>query len=188
MSAAPITDAGADDLDVPQESIDLSAGEADALSAADYRFWAKVDASGDCWRWTGATNGRGYGVLGRGPRGAARRLYAHRYAFELRAGPIPGGLEIDHRCHNEAAERGECDGGVTCPHRACVNPAHLEAVTRSVNLSRSPIVGGWQRRLVDCKNGHPLSGENLYVLKGGRRCRTCLRAAQRRYRAKAAKP
>lgn len=41
-------------------------------------------------------------------------------------------------------------------------------------------------RKTNCKHGHPLSGENLYVNKssGSRQCRTCQSAAKRKYREK----
>jgi hypothetical protein len=33
-----------------------------------------------------------------------------------------------------------------CRVRSCVNPDHLEAVTRKVNCQRSPLIGRWARR------------------------------------------
>jgi hypothetical protein len=62
------------------------------------RFWAKVDKSGDCWLWTGATNNRGYGMLDVVVDGRSRRLLAHRVAWELENGPIPSGRHVCHDC------------------------------------------------------------------------------------------
>lgn len=80
-----------------------------------------------CWRWNGHPNNYGYCVVL--VDGAV--VMAHRWMFERVAGPIPDGFQLDHLCHGWG-----CHGGVTCPHRACVNPAHLEPVTLAENVRR----------------------------------------------------
>lgn len=73
-----------------------------------------VDTNG-CWIWQGAVRQTGYGVLYRGKCTSAYQVYYEKYK-----GPIPEGLDLDHLCRN----------------RLCVNPDHLEPVTRAVNLQR----------------------------------------------------
>lgn len=100
------------------------------------RFWSKVDTSGGpdaCWPWLGYVMKRGYGQIGAPGRGSSM-LYAHRLSYELAHGPIPDGLTIDHTCHNKDLG---CVRGFSCPHRRCVNPAHLEAVSRGENHRRA---------------------------------------------------
>lgn len=113
------------------------------------RFWKKVNKTENCWLWTASQNGWGY-----------ERFYvsskvfklAHRYSYEILMGPIKNGLDLDHLCRV----------------RSCVNPAHLEPVTRKVNARR----GSWGMK-THCPSGHPYSGTNLDVYRGGRRCKTC---------------
>lgn len=124
------------------------------------RFWPKVDrnAPDGCWNWTGARQPNGYGVFGFRDKTAR----AHRAAWELLRGPIPEGMDLDHLCRN----------------RACVNPAHLEPVTRSVNLRRGVGIPGIRSRQTHCVNGHEFTPENTYIPpKGGRHCRACRKAA-----------
>jgi hypothetical protein len=125
---------------------------------AEERFWAKVDAEGDCWEWTGSTNEKGYGVFKPSPqRGNVR---SHRFAWEILVGPIPEGLELDHRCQN----------------RRCCNTAHLEPVTHAVNSQRSSAGAACKRRaakITHCPKNHPYSGDNLIVRRGSRECREC---------------
>jgi hypothetical protein len=73
-----------------------------------------VDRSGDCWLWTASDTG----VYGQFHPTNGRRVYAHRFAYELTYGPIPAGLFI---CHH-------------CDVPLCVRPAHLYAGTRADNV------------------------------------------------------
>lgn len=80
------------------------------------RFWAKVQKTDTCWLWTASINaGTGYGQF------AVRHgqmMDAHRFSYLLAHGKIPPGADVHHTCHV----------------RHCVNPGHLQAVTRSENL------------------------------------------------------
>lgn len=78
-----------------------------------------IDPSG-CLLWTGARNDHGYGHLGLSGQGSPD-VYVHRFMYELFAGPIPDGLELDHLCR--------------VPH--CASVAHLEPVTHAENLRRA---------------------------------------------------
>jgi hypothetical protein len=88
------------------------------------RFWMKVQKGPGCWQWTGAKNGDGYGSFAEGSKG--KHHPAHRFSYELTVGPIPDGMQIDHRCRN----------------RSCVNPSHLRPVTHKQNMEHD---GGAQR-------------------------------------------
>ncbi len=124
------------------------------------RFWAKVDAEGDCWIWTGATI-NGYGAFA---DGTGKRVLAHRYAYALLVGKIPDGLTLDHLCRNPP----------------CLNPDHLEPVTLAENVRRAQRNRRNQR--LHCPQGHPYSGTNLYVnARGLNVCRTCMDTSRRRY-------
>lgn len=139
------------------------------------RFWAKVlpaDAEG-CQLWRGATYPSGYGTfLYKG-----KSVGAHRASYEMNVGPIPPGLEIDHTCHTRNQK---CAGGVTCKHRKCVTPSHLEPVTGAENNRRGRSPSAIHGRKTHCVNNHPFDEENTYVQDGKRTCKTCRRASDKK--------
>jgi hypothetical protein len=130
---------------------------------------------GECLIYQGKTNGAsGYGMT-------YGKLLAHRVVYEKWWGAITPGMWIDHICHNEAASRGECRGGLGCPHRKCINPGHLRLKSPSRNSLDSPLHGG----KTHCLHGHEYTPENTYIQpqsRGhgmGRVCRECRRDQSR---------
>lgn len=128
-----------------------------------------------CWLWTGALDHYGYGLTTRN----GKQIKAHRAVYEMHRGPIPKALDIDHKC------RLKC----------CVNPDHLEPVTRGENARRQNAAGdnamaAMQRAKTHCPMGHEYNPENTRMVNKGvsRQCRICAREisklAQRRYRAR----
>lgn len=149
--------------------------------SVEQRFWSKVDRSGgpdECWPWLAAKVPDGYGqfhVRGEFIGGA------HRFAYQLTFGPIADGLHLDHVCHTEA----DCTAANDCPHRACVNPSHLEPVSPRENFNRShDNVGDINRRKTHCPAGHEYTEENTYWARDRagqhRYCRTCRRERKRK--------
>lgn len=138
----------------------------DRATMARFNRMLSKQANG-CWLWTGTNTADGYARWRSGP--GQREKYLHVWSYEAFVGPIPDGMQVDHRCHTEDTT---CPGGDACPHRRCCNPAHLEIVTGSENTLRQR---HFNRGKEECPKGHPLSGDNLVVWKDGkRRCRTCL--------------
>lgn len=132
-----------------------------ATGPDEVRWMQKVCVeSPGCWVWQGEPTENGYGQYTVGG-GAERKTYlAHRYVYELLVGPIPEGLDLDHLCRV----------------RLCVNPDHLQPVTRAVNLERGFGGPGLNRRKTTCPKGHLLDGKRS---NGSRYCLTCHRERQR---------
>jgi hypothetical protein len=109
-----------------------------------------------CWVWVGATSKEGYGVL----RWGDKQRPAPRLFWESFVGVIPLGYRVISR------KLAKCAGKVCC------NPAH--------HRLQGPVV---EQELKLCKQGHPLTPENLVVenRRGRRfeRCRICRREAWR---------
>lgn len=81
-------------------------------------FMKKVQKTETCWLWMGTIRSEGYGTFNLYNYGAKN---AHRTSYELFKGEIPPKMDIDHLCRN----------------KQCVNPEHLEAVTRQENIQRA---------------------------------------------------
>jgi hypothetical protein len=146
------------------------------------RFWVKVDKRGpdDCWPWQGAIQPAGYGQIWAG----GKLGLAHRVAYELLVGPIPDGLELDHLCHTRDTS---CRLGNECPHRRCVNPAHLEPVPQVINGERSRSPHADNARKTHCPQGHPYDEANTYhAPNGSRECRACAHEERDRQRVREA--
>lgn len=123
------------------------------------RLSSKINVQTDgCWLWTAYCAPNGYGICWLNAPGKL----AHRVVYQLLVGPIPPGLDIDHLCRV----------------RNCVNPHHLEPVTRRENLRRGV---GVSSAMTHCRRGHPFDEDNTYWIDATRRqCRACKRERQRR--------
>jgi hypothetical protein len=130
------------------------------------RFWGKVSKDGPehpelghCWTWQASQMASGYSQFHvKLTSGRWSSTVAHRIAYELAVGPIPGEMVLDHLCRN----------------RACVNPAHLELVTDLVNILRGNGWSGRNARKTHCPRGHEYNEKNTYLGKRQmRQCRAC---------------
>ena len=134
-------------------------------------YYSIPEPNSGCILWIGALSS-GYGCVGY----QGRIQKAHVIAYELTKGPVPKNLELDHLCRV----------------RCCVNPDHLEPVTRQINILRGTVIAATKARCAaqtHCKRGHEFTLENTYITKNGRRsCRTCHAAWQRTYSTRAVMP
>lgn len=112
-----------------------------------------------CWRWVGGKSKKtGYGRFwwNGDTRGA------HVFIYEFYHGHVV--YELDHLCRN----------------RWCVNPDHLEDVTRQTNADRGD---SFRRNLTHCLKGHEFTEDNIEKdARGNRHCIKCRRARAKKYR------
>lgn len=103
-----------------------------------------------CWQWQRAISGPGYASA----RVDGKTRNMHRVYYERANGPVPEGLELDHACRN----------------RACVNPAHLRAVTRGQNNQNRAVINGRGSSRYRGVAIHAPSGQwQAYAQKDGKR-------------------
>jgi hypothetical protein len=121
-----------------------------------------------CWEWTGSKDNHGYGRI----EDNGKPKLASRVAYELRNGPIPNGLVLDHFQYPDA-----------CIGPNCCNPDHLLPTTRSANAGRT----SWARK-THCPAGHEYTPANTLVRNTGRGgsgkgrcCKTCHKAQVKRW-------
>lgn len=134
------------------------------------RFWSHVSehggrpyaddplatAQGECWIWNGRLDDYGRFKL------HSTWHAAHRIAYRDFGHPLPPAMELDHLCRISG----------------CVNPAHVEPVSHTVNVQR-----GLVALKTHCKWGHEFTPENTLVPRGRptrRICRACQRARKGR--------
>lgn len=73
------------------------------------------DPDSGCQLWQGYRDGKGYGQVSVG----GKPHWAHRVMYALFNGPIPAGETVHH----------------TCGEPSCVNPDHLELLSRAANTA-----------------------------------------------------
>lgn len=112
------------------------------------RFLKRVTITDSCWQWD-ALRPDGYGAFMAG----GTQGMAHRWAYQHYTGPIPDDLVVDHLCRN----------------RGCVNPDHMELVSRGENVARGTSPSAMQAKQELCPRGH------TYTRKYGNRryCQPC---------------
>lgn len=124
-----------------------------------------VEPNTGCWLWSGSTSSDGYGNA----RIGGKTVLVHRAIYEATHGNIPKGLVLDHE---------------VCDTPACVNPDHLRPKANRDNVLRGVGPTATNARKAACKNGHQLSGNNLYVRPSGhRQCRACKNERQNKAKA-----
>lgn len=114
---------------------------------------SKVTKTSDCWLWDGYKDKNGYGLVGVNNKVKG----VHRAVYEMLVGAVPEGFELDH----------------LCKVRNCVNPKHLEPVTKKENCLRSDSPWAKNARKTHCLNGHIFDELNTYYYGKGRSCRAC---------------
>lgn len=120
------------------------------------RFIEKIDFTDTCWLWKAGKFKNGYAQFWLDDGNFSGQKYAHRVSFSWFVSPLQRKMDIHHICNT----------------KHCVNPAHLILITRSEHLLED-IKNGVRVTKTHCKQGHSLSGDNLYISKKQRVCKTC---------------
>lgn len=138
-----------------------------------------LDEETGCLLWPGALT-NGYGRVGWHEAGRPVYGFTHRIMYEADVGPIPGGMDLDHLCHDPSV----CQPAIAtdCPHRRCGRSDHLEPATRQTNLLRGGTVAAARAAILMCPQGHLYDETNTIIDRLGRRqCRACNYERNRAY-------
>jgi hypothetical protein len=135
---------------------DLPAGVDRAATLARIEARCVRDESG-CLLFQGFVNRKGYGAM----CVAGKAWTIHRLAYALAHGPIPSGMFVCHRCDR--------------PN--CCEPSHFFLGDHTANQRDMVAKGRHAKgRKKFCRRGHPLTGDNVRISKGGfRNCKECAR-------------
>ena len=89
------------------------------MTALPEAFKYRVDLDTGCWIWMAYCDKNGYARIY--DRDNLKVVWAHRFSYEFHKAVIPDRHEIDH----------------VCQRTNCVNPDHLDAVTKSEHARRT---------------------------------------------------
>lgn len=127
-------------------------------------FFSHILSLDGCWQWGGYVQNAGYASFST----SRETILAHRWSYRYFVGKIKAKMTLDHLCRN----------------KLCVNPDHLEQITRTQNIQRAGLAGvalheskklycskghSYQEHGVRYKNGHTAYGTPKYA----RRCTVC---------------
>ena len=110
-----------------------------------------ADCGNGCWNWLGTISNSGYGQLS--ATAVTSSKLAHRVIYTAMIGPVLESMDLDHLCRN----------------RKCVNPTHLEPVSRRENICRGNSHVAKQMALKVC----PTCGNSFEEYYGSRGCKRC---------------
>lgn len=100
------------------------------------RFWSKVKKTDNCWIWIGGRFNHGYGSFS---SYHGKRIYAHRYSWQISQGPIPDKMFVCHKCDNPP----------------CVRPDHLFLGTHDDNMLDAKIKNRFATGVEQGRKVHP---------------------------------
>lgn len=125
-----------------------------------------IEPNSGCWLWLLSDGSHGYPQGSQQAITGERVTLAHRLSYLAAHGAIPTGYEVDHLCRN----------------RCCVNPDHLEAVTKHANRARQFGIATAADHVASygCPKGH-----GAYRIVSGRKvCPECHSIRNKRYKAR----
>lgn len=123
------------------------------------RFDLSVDPE-DCWEWTGWRQEHGYGAIRVKNRNEVGNFRAHVVALAIAGIRAPEGDYVVHHL---------------CENRGCVNPDHLEWMTRTAHTQH--------HQGTHCNRGHERTAENTYYRNGKPyHCKVCQQERNRQSR------